>query len=516
MNRNPVIRAAASGAALLVLLAVGVPLLWLALRAGDADPEVVRSLLGRPRNLTLLGNTLALTATVVIGATLVGAPLAWLVVRTDLPLRRWVSVAAVLPLAVPGYVMAYALTAAGGPRGAAAGAVGLEIPRAGGLWGATLALVLYNFPYVFLITRAALNRLDPAPAEAARALGAGRWAVFRHGILPGLWPALLAAATLVALYTVGDFGVVSLMRFDTLSYALYANWSDLQYASWLALALILAAAPLLLIEVLASRRAPRARAGVGTARQPRRTPLHGWRWPLLGAVAALILLAVGLPLATTLWWLDIGLERFDAGDLLSAAGDSLWVALPAAAAAVVVAMPVAWAAHRSPGPMARAAERAVQLGYAIPPLALALAYVFFAIRFAPGLRDALHLLVAACVLHYLTLAMGPVRGTLHTATARHEEAARALGCTAVGALRRVTLPALRGGLAAGAVLVFLAVMKELPMTRLLSPLDFRTLAVGAWSFADEAMYADAAPYALCMLGIGTVAAAVTLRGEGHG
>ena len=499
--------------ALLVGAAMLLPLGYLLVRAADATSAELSTLLWRPRNLTLLWNTVSLAAGVVACSTLLAAPLAWLVTRTDLRRAKLVTVLAVLPLAVPGYVMAYSLLAMGGPQGAVANTLGFAVPRPTGYWGALLALSLYNFPYVFLTLRAAIARLDPGQVEAARSLGATRWEVLRRIVLPALRPALFAGALLVGLYVVGDFGVVSLMRFDTLSYALYSNWTELRYAAWLALALVSLASVLLLLELLAMRGTTVARSGVGTARAARKVVLGRRAWLAYGGVAALLGLAVVLPVATTVFWMRRGLDAFVPGDLWSATVHSVSAAVPAALVTVLLAVPIAWLAHRHRGLAPRAAERVVQLGYAMPPLALALGLVFFAIRFLPELRDGLWLLVGAFALHFLMLAMGPIRGQLHLLTPSHEEAARCLGCGPAETLRRVVLPSLRGGMAAGAVLVLLAAMKELPMTKLLAPLGFKPLSVQAWGFADEALYADAAPYALAMLLVSGVTAALVLRAE---
>ncbi len=493
--------------------AVLLPLAYLAVRATDATSAEVAALLWRKRNLTLLWNTVSLAAGVVVCATAIAAPLAWLVTRTDVKHARLITVLAVLPLAVPGYVMAYSLLAMGGPRGAVASVLGFTVPRPRGYWGALIALTLYNFPYIFLTLRAAISRLDPGQVEAARSLGASRVEVLRRVVLPALTPALLAGALLVGLYVVGDFGVVSLMRFDTFSYALYVNWTEVRYAAWLALALVALAGVLLAAELLAVRGSTVARSGVGAARAARKIRLGRRAWLAYAGVAALLGLAVVLPVGTTLFWMRRGLENFVAGDLLSATWDSIRAAVPAAVLTVALAIPVAWLAHRYRGPVPRAAERMVQVGYAVPPLALALGLVFFAIRYAPELRDGLWLLVGAFALHFLMLAMGPLRGQLHLLTPSHEEAARSLGCGPVRTLWRVVVPALRGGVVAGAVLVLLAAMKELPMTKLLSPLGFRPLSVQAWGFADEALYADAAPYALAMLLVSGVTAGLVLRAE---
>ena len=162
-------------AAPVVLALVSLPLAYLVVRAagGGADAwDVLR----RPRTFELLLSTGVLVVAVCSAAALIGVPMAWLVTRSDLPGRRVWGILAVLPLVIPSYVAALALLAALGPRGALqstlAGPLGVErLPDVTGLPGAVLALTLSTFPYVYLLTAAALRDLDPALEEAGRSLG---------------------------------------------------------------------------------------------------------------------------------------------------------------------------------------------------------------------------------------------------------------------------------------------------------------------------------------------------------
>ena len=486
----------------LVVAGVAVPLVYLVLRAAEADPAELARLVWRPRTLRLVGNTLGLAAGTVGLATLIAAPLAWLAARTDVPLRRLVTLAGVLPLAVPGYVMAYALLGAGGPRGLIAEAAGVVVPRPAGFWGALVTLALATSPYLFLNLRSALAGLDPAPEEAARSLGLGPAAVLWRIVVPQLRPAWLAGALLVALHALGDFGVVSLVRFETFSQAIYLQYTasyDRTYAAALALMLLAMTGLALWAEarLLGAARFERGAA----ARAPERVRLGAARGPALAYAAAVAAVAVGLPLATMAFWLGRGPVQWAGVGV--ALLNSVSAAAPAAVLAAVLAVPVALVGVRRPGGISagasRAVERAAYLGYATPPLALALALVVFAVRAAPWAYQTLGLLVAAYALHFLAEAIGPVRSALYQAPAAAEWAARSLGRSPVRAFGEVTLPQLRGGLGAAVAFVFLSALKELPLTFILSPLGFTSLAMGVWGAAGEALYAVAAPYALVIV-----------------
>ena len=490
------------------------------MRAAEGDAADLAALVWRGRTVRLVVHTLGLALATVALATLVAAPLAWLAARAEATpwpagFRRAATLAGVLPLAVPGYVMAYALLGAAGPRGLIASATGVDLPRPAGFWGALVVLALATFPYLFLNLRAALAGLDPAPEDAARSLGLGPWAVAWRVVVPQLRPAWLAGALLVALHALGDFGVVSLVRFETFSQAIYVQYAasyDRTYAAALALMLLSLTLGVLWAEarLLGAARFERSVAS---------RPAERVRVPSVPAVlfvAVVAGVAVGLPLATLAFWL--GRAPVDAARVGAALLNSVSAAAPAALVAVALAVPIAVVGVRRPGGISRAASRAVErvayLGYATPPLALALAFVVLAVRAVPWAYQTLGLLVAAYGVHFLAEALGPVRSALLQAPAVAEWAARSLGRSPARAFLAVTLPQLRGGLAAGGAFVFLSALKELPITLLLSPLGFTSLATGLWGAAGEGLYAAAAPYALALVGVAALLVALVLRRDG--
>lgn len=489
--------------AILVGLGVAIPLFYLAIRAWDAEPAQIVALLWRPRNWELLANTLLLAIGVVAVATLIALPLAWLEQRTDLPGRRALVLLGIAPLAIPAYLLAYALLALGGRGGLADLALGLQLPRASGYLGSLWALSLYTFPYLFLNFRAALAGMDPAPEEAARTLGANPVRVWLRVTLPALLPAFLAGALLIYLHVLGDFGVVSLMRYETLSHAIYVQYSsafDRVYAAWLAfLLLFLAGLALVLEAYLANRWYQAARS---RSLRPRALVRLGlWRWPLAFLVALLAIFGLGMPFWVVGYW---------AGGAWSGVGEalrnSLLAAAPAAALAVVLGLPLAGLAVREKSRLSYFFERVAYLGYAIPPLALALGLVFASLALVPGIYQTLLLLIWAYTSHFLAEGLGPLRSSWLAVPRSLEEASRALGSSAVRTFFRIDLPLLAPGILAGFMVVFLSALKELPLTFILAPFDFPTLATRIFTFSEEGLFAQAAPYALCLLGVGLVLA----------
>ncbi|WP_018111540.1 ABC transporter permease [Thermus igniterrae] len=471
---------------------VALPLLYLVLRALEADPETLKEILLRPKNLELLGNTLAFLLGVLALTTLLALPLAFLTTRTDLRGKRFLAVLLTLPLAIPGYVGAYVLLAATGPGGL------LPLPRPEGYWGALLVLSLITYPYLFLSLRAAFLGLDPSLEEAARTLGAGPWRAFFQAAFPQLLPALLSGYLVVGLHVLGDFGTVSLLRYETFSYAIYLQYNaafDRVYAAWLALFLLLFTGGLLLLEGLLLRPLSLARTGKGSGRRAKPIRLGAWTPLAYLLLLVPILLALALPFYA-LFHLASRFPRESLSGLLEALGHSALAAVPAAFLAVGMALPLAYLGVRYPSPASRLLERVAYLGYAVPPLAFALAWIFLSLRTFPFLYGTLPLLVLVLAFHFLAESLGPVRGALYQVPKRLEEAARTLGETPTRAFFRITFPLLWRGAAAGGALAFIGAVKELPLTLLLAPMGYATLATRVFGYTQEAMFAEAAPFAL--------------------
>lgn len=494
--------------ALATVAAVVLPLAYLAVRAGTAS-RGAWDVLEPERTGRLVVDTFALVAAVVAASGAIGLALAWLVVRTDVPGRRVWAVAAALPLVIPSYVAALALLGALGPRGMLQGVLerlfGIErLPEIYGFPGAVLALTLSTYPYVYLLSAAALRGVDPSLEEAARGLGASRLRTFALVTLPALRPSIAAGGLLVALYVLADFGAVSLMEYPALTRAIYLQYQalfDRDPAAVLGLVLVALTAVVLVCESAFRRRAA-ARSSPGAARPPARIPLGGWRWPALGFCAGSIGVFLVLPVVVlTYWtWQAVPLGRSIVLPWREALNSTLASGL-AAAIAVAAVVPVAVLAQRHARWWTRALERASFLANALPGIVVALSLVFFAARYGGRLYQSLPLLVFAYVVRFVPQALAAVGSALRTVNPRLEEAARALGRGTLGVVSTVTVPLARPGLLAGAALVFLSSMKELPATLLLRPIGFDTLATEIWSATSAAAYSEAAPAALLLMGV---------------
>ncbi len=490
----------------LTAAALLLPTIYLIIRAIGADERGWQNLF-RPRTLETLARTIGLALSVTGVSALIAVPLAWLTARTDVPWRRLWAILTPLPLVIPSYVGAYLLASAMGPRGllqqGLEALLGIErLPSLYGFPGALITLTLLSYPYLLLSIRATLLRMDPALEEASRSLGHNAWQTFWHVTLPLLRPALGAGGLLVALYTLRDFGAVTLMRYDTFTRVIYVQYQsfDRSQAALLALALIAVTLIFVGLEARLQQRASYIQGATGALRPPILVHLGRWRWPAFAYCAAVVLCSLVLPAVMLLYWLVRGLA---AGETVMALGTATWNAVLASALAALVTIIVAPAISllvvRRPSWLTHLLERLTYSAYALPGIVVALALVFFGANHALWLYQTLAMLILAYTILFLPQAVGTVRSALLQIHPNLEEAARSLGKRPSLVLLTITLPLLRPSLLAGASMVFLTAMKELPATLLLAPIGFKTLATAVWSSVSEAFFAAAAAPALLII-----------------
>lgn len=501
------------GLVLALALPFAVPLGYLVVR--NLEEGALASTLADESLLGPLGRSLLLATTVSVAAAVLGTGAAFLVTRTDLPLRRLLAVLLALPLVLPSFVAAFAMIAAFARGGLLERVFGIpSLGTVGGFWWAFGGLALITYPYVYLTAAARLRQLPRSSEESARLLGRGPLAIFATVVLPQARTAVLAGTLLVFLYTIGDFGAVSLLRYETMTRAIYAN-RLLDPGTSAALALALGV--LAVLVVIGERTL--ARRGGGDARregEPLRYRLGRWRLVALGAVGLVVGLSLLAPLAVLAYWAVRGWAEgtsrttsivADPSRLIEPALNTTVASALAAAVTVAVVLPVAYHAVRRRGPLGGAANGLIVGAFALPGLVIALALVAVTLS-APGPVGALYqtmpLLIAGYVLHFGALALGSAQVAVASVPARLDEAARTLGGGRLRRLVSVELPLMTPGLAAAAGLVLLSVMKELPATLLLAPTGFPTLATRIWGLAENAFWTDASLASLVLVAVSGV------------
>ncbi len=453
-----------------------------------------------------LAKSLLIATTTAVACAVLGTTLAVLVARTNLPGRRVLRVVLALPLAIPSFVGATALLAAFGP-----GALITALPRPEGFWGALVVLTLLSYPYVYLPVLSRLRSTAPSLEEAARQLGSTPRRTLLRIVMPQLRSAIAAGTLLVLLYGLSDFGAVSLMRYDTITRAIFSS-RLFDRATSLTLGLLLAV--LALVVVAAERAIVSRRREISTV--GRRQPVYGLG-RLRGPAAVLVVVVLGAalvtPIAVFVVWIlrgsaTIGSEFAGFGDglgfLVSPVVNSILASVAAGIGAAAIVLPVALAEVRRRTLLADASAVAVTSVFALPGLVVALAVVFWAIQ-APaplaGLYQSFPLLILGYVLHFGAQSLRSSQAAIAAIPEQIDAAARTLGVGPRRRLLELDLPLMAPGLIAGAGLVMLSTLKELPATLLLAPIGFQTLATKTWGAAEDGFYAEVGATALVLVAL---------------
>ncbi|NNC78773.1 MAG: iron ABC transporter permease [Acidimicrobiales bacterium] len=476
-----------------------------------------------------LGRSLLLGVTVSGTAAVVGTAFAWLTTRTDLPFRRVWRVLAPLPLVFPSFVGATALIAgfaSGGLIEQLLAPLGdFDLPNIRGFRGAWLVLTVFTYPYVYLPVAARLGSLPPSLDESARLLGRSPWGVFRAVVLPQAKGAIWAGSLLVFLYAISDFGAVALLGYDTLTEQIYADRLFDQARS-MALALLLALTTVGVVVLERRMRGQLDTAQTVSSVELAPVPLGRWRWPAVFGVVTVVGNALIGPVAILGFWAWRGMtsdvasigRSFDAGALVGPAIRTALIALVTAVVAILAVLPIAWLTARYRSRVGEIANALVVAGFAIPGVVIALSIVFWVLE-APlvsSLYQTLPLLVLAYVLHFGAQATRASQVAVAAVPLRLSDAGRTLGATRFRRLLAIELPLMRPGLVAGAGLVLLSTMKELPATLLLAPIGFDTLATNIWSATEAGALAQAGLGSLVLVALsGVLTWLVVLRQISH-
>ena len=498
--------------------------------SGDAWAHLASTVLG-----TYINQTFGLIIGVGAGVLIIGVGTAWLVTMFEFPGRSVLQWALLLPLAMPAYIAAYTYTDvlefAGPVQTSLREMFGWQrpgdywFPEIRSLGGAVTFMSLVLYPYVYLLARSAFVEQSQNLWDAARGLGLGTWRCFMRVGLPLARPAIAVGVLLALMETLNDFGTVDYFAVQTLTVGVYRVWFGMNNAP---AAAQLASMVLALVLVMATlERIARGRRRYQFSHStPRRHPLARLR----GVRGVLALLTCATPLtlgfvipAGLMAASAVGSYGYAAGvDTLSLAFNSLAVASLAALVCLCGGLFLAYGARLSGTALVRSATRVASIGYTVPGVVLAVGVLipaaaldnaidgFMRTHFdtATGLifSGTLYALIFACTVRFLALSFGSLEAGLTKITPNMDAAARSLGRHPGGVLARIHFPLLRGSLLTGVMLVFVDAMKELPMTLILRPFNFNTLATHVYEYASYEAFDQAviAALAIVVTGLGPV------------
>lgn len=467
-------------------------------------------------------NTLILILGVGLVSVLFAVPTAWFVATYEFPTRRFWKWALVMPLAVPTFASAFAYL----------DVLELSIPlivKVREVWGfdasqwierlvryGMLILLLSSvlYPYLYLSLRSTFSKQQGVYFEAGRMLGKRPASIFRRIALPMARPTLIAGLSLVVMEVVNEYGAVNLFGVPTLTEGIFRTWFGLgDRASGLRLAVIVV---VLVFAVLAfevwQRRRLRYVEGAQSNIAHRRVRLC-WRraWLIVVLCALPVLIGFIFPVLRLIYWAIVATDTFDFVGFLSQAGSSLGLALMTALSLSIVAFFLAFSVRvRGDSSVGKLVQSAT-LGYAIPSVVTAVGVMvllgsidqlFADSSLSLVLSGSLFAIGFAYMVRFMTVAYQPLNGSMQAVCSTLHEASRTLGQGNWQSLTRIHWPLLRINILACATLVFIDIMKELPLTLVLRPSDFETLATFAFGFAKEGYIYDCALPSLLIILLG--------------
>jgi len=515
-----------------IALLMAVPLITVVVLALAPSDEIWTHLLD-----TVLGKyvstTLTLMTGVGVGVFIIGTGTAWLVTMCRFPGRGLFNWALLLPLAVPAYVLAFVVTDqleyAGTVQTALRSMFGWNnrldywFPEVRSLGSAIAVMTLVLYPYVYLLARAAFLEQSVCVLEVSRTLGKNPWQAFRTVALPLARPAIVIGITLALMETVNDFGTVDFFAVNTFTAGIFDVWLNMNSRSGAA-----QLATVLLLFVLAlvgtERWARRGQRFHHTSSKYSALPsyqLRGWR-------AVLAVIACGLPVALG-FLLPAGVlasyavrfyEETLSADYLTFVANSLTLASLSAIAAVAIGLFMAYGLRLNGSRLLRAITRFASIGYAVPGAILAIGIIIplgaldnaidgaardiFGVSTGLLLSGTIFAVIYGYSARFLALSHGTVEASLQKITPNMDGAARTLGHGPGVTLRRLHLPLMRGSLLTAGLLVFVDCMKELPLTLILRPFNYETLATFVYQFASDELIEEAALGALTIVAAGVV------------
>jgi len=477
-------------------------------------------------------NTLFLILGVGTGVTLLGVTLAWLTTICEFPGKRFFEWSLMLPLAIPGYVMAFVflglMNYSGPVQTFFRQQFGPDVwfPDVQGAGGVILILTLVLYPYVYMLARSAFLNQGRKLMDAGRLLGLSRGQAFFRVAIPVARPAIVAGLALALMETLADFGAVSVFNYDTFTTAIYNAWYglfNLTVAAQLASLLLLFVGVTLVLERQSRDRARYTQDGGAQTRSSYR--LSGSQAIAATCFCSIVLtLAFLLPSAQLLsWMLETGFSELD-NRYFGFLGHTLGLGAIAGVAAVSIALILAFV-KRLPGSMlarrwTALSIRLATLGYALPGSVLAVGIMlgFTLIDRSLGtlLTGSVIALIAAYCCRFLAVAWAPVDSGLEQVRPSVIDAARSLGAGPGRLLRQIYIPLLKPGLITAFTIVFVDVMKEMPATLIMRPFGWDTLAVRIYTMTAEGQWERAALPALTLIAVGLVPVWLLIRSaRGH-
>ena len=515
---------------LLLAFFIAIPLLSVSILALNPSGDIWHHLLTTVLSRYVM-TTIGLMVGVGIGTLLIGTCTAWLVTLCRFPGRRIFEWALLLPLAMPAYVVAYVYTDvfefAGPVQALLRNIFGWEssrdywFPEIRSLGGAIFVMTLTLYPYVYLLARVAFVQQSVCILEVSRTLGKTAWQSFFSIALPSARPSLFIGVSLVLMETLNDFGTVDFFAVETLTAGIFDVWLNLNNLSGAAQLAVIALCFVLLL-LWAERKSRSNQRFHNTSTKYQALPSYQLKRAKMFGAVILCVLPIGfgfiLP-SCVLGYYALGFyEESISRDFYSILSNSLVLSSLSAILSVSAGIFLAYGVRLKESTLLKLAARFASIGDAVPGAVLAVrvlipmgkidvviqGYLKNVFGISTGLlfSGTIAAVSYGYLTRFLALSYGTVEASLMRITPNMDGAARTLGLGPMKTLERIHLPLIRGGILAAAILVFVDTMKELPMTIILRPFNFETLATHVHQLASDELLEESALGSLSIVAAG--------------
>jgi len=515
-----------TGGALLILILVLTPIFTILIKLFDTPGEHWNHISSHLLP-TYFFNSFILLFGVGIFTFIIGVSMAWFVSIYSFPGRRYFEWLLILPVAFPSYMMGYSYVGIleyTGPIQAFfrnnfdlhfTGPI-IDIMN---LPGAVFILSLSLFPYVYVICRASFMRQSNEMQEAAFILGSSRFRMFTKVALPMARPAVAGGLALVSMEVLNDYGTVKYFGVDTFTSGIFRAWfslGDINTAIYLSAILTLFV--LILIWLENFQRGNRSWTSQAKSTRPslRITPNRRSRWLLTFLCLFVLVISFLLPLSQLFYWASLTWREVIDSEFVILILRSFSLAIGSAVLIALFSIFLLYAVRLSPLRWTKYITRIASSGYAIPGAVIAVGVMIpmmeldklfiWASNNQTGmiLSGTIFILVFAYIVRFMAVGYNAIDAGFQKTGTSVNEVARSLGASPARTLWKVDLPLIRNSIAAAILLAFVDILKELPLTLILRPFNFHTLATKAFDMATNEMIAESANASLVVVLTGII------------
>ncbi|WP_456276133.1 ABC transporter permease [Bacillus sp. AK128] len=475
--------------------------------------------------LDIVSNTVILMVFTGLFTTITGTSLAWIVTVYQFPLRNFFRWGLILPLAIPPFIGAYTyhgiLNYTGIIQSTLRNHFDIKVNQdyfnIMTMQGTIFIFTMFLFPYVFVITKSFFQNQSSSIIENATLLGGGPFEIFFRVILPISRAAIVGGVTIVMLEVINDYGVVKYFGIQTFITSIFQTWfamDDVDSAFKLAGSLMIVVIAVLIFEKFLRGR---KRYSYTTTKirpiQPKQ--VKGAKgWLLMGYCLTIFSFAFAIPFVQLIHWIFMTYRRIVSIEFIELVKNSFFAASISAIIVVVVGLVIANYTRIHQGTVPKVFSKITVLGYSVPGAIIAIGvitvflaldqwiysiFAFFDENPIIVFRTSVVMLISAYVIRFLAVGYNSIEAGFEKVGTSFTEASRTLGASTIKTFFRVDIPMVRGAIMGGFILVFVDILKELPLTMLLQPFNFHTLATKAFQYANDEMISEAASASMLII-----------------